>query len=266
MSTLSLAASRATVHPTAIIEPGACLEADVSVGAYAYIGSQVQLGAGTVVHHHATVEGNTVMGERNEVYPYACIGGRSHDLKFKGGNPGVRIGHQNVFREYVTVHAATQDGDRTLLGDNNFLLAYSHIAHDCRVANHTIISSHAALGGHVVLEDRVNVGWSSGIHQYCQVGACAMIGACSKVVQDVAPFMIADGNPASVRTINRIGLERAGWSLEDIELARTGFKHFFKKGLGRSGAIKALEALPQAAHPVLQTLIEFARRSTRGWA
>lgn len=266
MSTLSLAAPQLHVHPTAIIEPGAKLGPGVSVGAYAYVGGQVKLGPYTVVHHHATVEGNTAMGEHNEVYPYACLGGRSHDLKFKGGNPGVRIGNRNVFREYVTVHAATDDGEMTCLGDENFLLAYSHVAHDCRVGNRVILSSHAALGGHVIVEDCANIGWSSGVHQRCHVGRYAMIGACSKVVQDVAPFMIADGNPATVRTINKIGLERAGWSMDDIELARAGFKHFYKKGLGRRAAIELLEQHPQAGSEILQALIVFAKNSTRGWA
>ncbi len=266
MHATSLSSAPVSIHPTAIVEPGAQLAAGVVIGAYAYIGPQVRLGPASVVQHHATVEGNTSLGAENTVYPYACLGGRSHDLKFKGGNPGLQIGDRNVFREYVTVHAATQDGTLTRMGDDNFLLAYSHVAHDCQVGNQVIISSHAALGGHVTLADKANIGWSSGIHQHCRIGYCAMIGACSKVVQDVPPFMTADGNPASVRTINKIGLERAGFSSAQIELVRSLFKHFYQKGYTRSEAVAALAAHPQADSWIVQNILQFSKNSTRGWA
>src|SRR3954470_19763680 len=126
------------IHPTAVIETGAELGPGVEIGAYAYVGAQVRIGAGTRLHHHASVEGNTTMGEQCEVFPFACIGGKTQDLKFKGGRPGIRIGSHNVFREYATIHEATYDGDFTVVGDHNYFLAYSHIAHDCQIGSHII--------------------------------------------------------------------------------------------------------------------------------
>src|SRR5262245_22186071 len=136
------------IHPTAIIEPGAKLAADVEVGAYAYIGAGVELGEGTKIHHHATVEGRTTLGSKCEVYPYACIGTRTQDLKFKGGHPGLRIGDRNTFREYVSIHAATYDGDFTVIGSDNNILAYGHVAHDCVVGNDVVMSNGSVLAGH----------------------------------------------------------------------------------------------------------------------
>lgn len=165
----------AKVHPTAIVESGAELDEGVTIGAYAIIGDKVRLGRGTEVRHHATVEGLTELGEENVVYPYAYIGAKTHDLKFEGGEPGLKVGRYNTFREYVTVHAATNDGEFTVVGDNNVILAYSHIAHDCSVGNNLVMSSHSALGGHVATGDHVNVGWGVGVHQFCRIGNYAML-------------------------------------------------------------------------------------------
>jgi len=254
------------IHPTAIIEPGAELDVGVVVGAYCIVGAQVRLGAGTVLHHHACVEGFTRLGQNNEVFPFALIGSKTHDLKFSGGNPGLQVGDRNVFREYVTVHLATRDGELTVLGDDNVLLAYSHVAHDCVVGNHFVMSSHAALAGHVLAGDHVNVGWNAGVHQFCRLGAHAMVGACAKLVQDVPPFMIADGNPAKVRTINKVGLERNGFSSEDIALARAVYKVLYREGLNRSQALERLRAHPQAGHPIVVATVEFIGQSQRGLA
>ena len=254
------------IHPTAIIEPGATLDEGVAGGAYAYVGPAVQLGAGTVLHHHACVEGWTQLGRDNEVFPFALIGSQTHDLKFHGGRPGLRTGARNIFREYVTVHAATNDGEFTVLGDDNVVLAYSHIAHDCVVGSHFVMSSHAALAGHVVVGDHVNVGWNAGIHQFCRLGAHSMAGACAKVVQDVPPCMIADGNPATVRTINKVGLERNGFSPDDVVLARAIYKILYREGLNRTQAVERLRAHPQAAHPLLVSMLDFIAQSERGLA
>ncbi|MFM7209696.1 MAG: acyl-ACP--UDP-N-acetylglucosamine O-acyltransferase, partial [Verrucomicrobiota bacterium] len=181
----------ARIHPTAIVEPGARLGADVEVGAYAFVGADVTLGDRTKVLHHATVEGRTETGPDCEVHPYALIGGRTQDLKARPGRPGLRIGARNVFREYVSVHLGTQEGEWTVLGDDNVLLAYSHVAHDCVIGNHLVMSSHSAVAGHVHVGDHVNIGWNAGIHQFCRIGDHAMVAACSKCVQDVPPFVIA---------------------------------------------------------------------------
>lgn len=254
------------IHPTAIIEAGARIDETVEVGAYAYIGPQVSMGPGCVIGHHATVDGLTELGEHNQVFPYAYIGGKTHDLKYSGGQPGLKIGQRNVFREYVTVHLATHDGEFTQLGDDNVILAYSHVAHDCIIGNHLIMSSHSALGGHVLVGDNCNIGWGVGLHQFCRIGDHAMVGACSKVVQDVPPYMIADGNPAEVRTINKVGLERHGFSTEEIEMARTLFKTLYREGLNRSQAREKLLADERAALPVFQHMLAFMEIKGRGLA
>ena len=252
------------IHPTAILEEGAQLEDGVTVGAYAYIGARVRLGPETVVMHHATVDGATEMGGHNEVHPYAYVGGKTHDLKYTGGTPGLRIGSGNVFREFSTVHCATEAEGETVLGDNNLLLAYSHIAHECRVGDRLIMSSHAALGGHVRIGDRANIGWGAGIHQFCRVGDHAMVGAASKVVQDVPPYMIADGSPAMVRTINKVGLERAGFSAEEVALARRLFKAFYREGLNRGQAAEKVAGEIDVTSPLAAGFLRFAAESERG--
>lgn len=254
------------IHPTAIIEDGAQLADDVVVGAYAYIGGEVKLGAGTVVHHHATVEGLTSLGEKNEVWPYAMIGGKTHDLKFTGGKPGLQVGDRNVFREYVTVHCGTKDGEITVLGNDNVILAYSHIAHDCTIGDSLIMSSHAAFGGHCVVGNHVNIGWNAGIHQFCRIGDYAMIGACAKAVQDVPPMMIADGNPADVKTINKVGLERDGFAPEEIALARSVYKIIYREHLNRAQALERLREHASTDSRILQMVLNFASGSVRGWA
>ncbi|MEO0796682.1 MAG: acyl-ACP--UDP-N-acetylglucosamine O-acyltransferase [Verrucomicrobiota bacterium] len=256
----------ADIHSTAIVESGAQIADDVVIGAYAYIGADVTLGPETVVHHHATVEGKTILGEKNEVWPYALIGGKTHDLKFEGGKPGLKVGDRNVFREYVTVHTATKADEFTTLGDDNVVLAYSHIAHDCQIGNHLIMSSHAAFGGHVIVGDNVNVGWNAGIHQFCRIGEHAMIGACAKAVQDVPPLMIADGNPAEIKTINKVGLERSGFTSEDITIARAAFKILYRESLNRAQALEKLRQHDQVEDRVIQLILGFAKGSVRGWS
>lgn len=254
------------IHPTAIIEEGAQLDEGVIVGAYAYVGAHTQIGKGTQIMHHATVDGATVMGRDNEVHPYAYVGGKTHDLKYKGGIQRLQIGNGNVFREFTTVHCATSEATITTVGDQNLVLSYSHIAHECVVGNHLIMSSHAALGGHVQVGDHVNVGWGAGVHQFCRLGDHAMVGATSKVVQDVPPYMISDGSPAAARTINKVGLERAGFTKDDIALARRVFKAFYKEGLNRSQAIEKLTVTESIEHPVVKTFLDFTADSQRGLA
>lgn len=253
-----------SIHPTAIVEPGAQLAPDVAVGAYAYVGGGVTLGEGTRLHHHATVEGNTVLGKNCELFPYACIGGQTQDLKFKGGNPGLRVGDRNVFREYVTVHAATKDGDFTRIGDGNNFLASSHVAHDCVVGNGIVTSNGVVLAGHVTIEDHVVIGGYGGVHQFCRVGAHAMLSAYSKLVQDLPPFFIADGTPSTVRTFNKVGLERHGFTTEQIERVKLVFRVLYRSGLNRTQALEKLAAHAEAASAEFQRVLDFAKRSERG--
>lgn len=254
------------IHPSAIMEPGAELDEDVVVGPYAYIGPHVKIGKGSVVMHHATVDGATTMGPGNEVHPYAYVGGKTHDKKYRGGVQGLMIGKDNVFREFTTVHCATSEEHVTSLCDNNLILAYSHIAHECRVGSHLVMSSHAALGGHVEIGDHVNIGWGVGVHQFCRIGGYAMVGAASKVIQDVPPYMISDGSPAGVRAPNKVGLARVGFSKDEIALIRRIFKVFYKEGLNRRQAAARLEEAGVAEAEIVTQFLSFLKTSGRGLA
>ncbi len=256
----------AKIHPTAVVETSAELGEGVEIGALAYIGTGVRLGAGTKIHHHGAVEGDTTLGSECEVFPFACIGAKTQDLKFKGGNPGVRIGDRNVFREYVSVHAATNAGDYTVIGSDNLFLAYTHIAHECVLGNHIIMSNYAGLAGHVHVEDHALIAAYGGVHQFCRVGLHAMIGGASKVVQDVPPYFIIDGSPATVRTINKVGLERSGYTPEQMNHIRQIFRILYREGLNRSQAFERLESHPSAGSAEFKHMLDFARRSDRGLA
>jgi UDP-N-acetylglucosamine acyltransferase len=254
------------IHPTAIIESGAALGEGVEIGAYAFVGPGVVLGARTKLHHHASVEGNTVVGAQCEVFPYACIGGKTQDLKFKGGNPGLQIGDRNIFREYVTVHAATNDGDFTRVGSDNVFLGGTHIAHDCVLGSHIVASNGAMLAGHVIVEDRVVIGGYGGIHQFCRLGAFSMLSATAKLVHDLPPFFIADGTPAEVRAINRIGLERNGFTPQQLDRVKQVYRILYREGLNRSQALEKLAAHEDAGSDEFQRVLAFAQKSERGLA
>lgn len=256
----------AKIHPTAIVEPGAQLGSDVEIGAYAFIGGAVTLGAGVKLHHHASVEGNTVLGAGCEIFPYACIGGKTQDLKFKGGDPGLRVGERNVFREYVTVHCATNDGEFTTIGADNVLLANCHVAHDCVLGSRIVMSNGVVLAGHVTVEDHVVIGGYGGVHQFCRVGAHAMLAAFAKLVHDLPPFFIADGAPAEVRAINKVGLERSGFTPQQLERAKQIHRVLYRDGLNRTQALEKLAAHADAASAEFQRVLAFANASERGLA
>ena len=245
------------IHPSAVVEAGAELADGVTIGPFCYIGSDVRIGAGTEVFHHASVEGNTTMGADCQVFPYACIGGKTQDLKFKGGDLGLTVGDRNVFREYVTVHMSTIPGTHTVIGDDNNLLAYSHVAHDCIVGNNLIMSSNAALGGHCQVADNVYIAFAVGVLPFCRVGKYAIAGAMAKVTKDLPPYMMVEGAPAKVRTINKVRLERAGHSKDEINIARSVYRILYRDGLNRSQAIEALKAHPQADSWFVSGMIEF---------
>ncbi len=252
----------ASIDPSAVVHPGAKIGDDCNIGPFCFVGENVVLGRGCKLHSHVVIDGHTTLGERNDIFPFASIGLKTQDLKWKGGVTRVEIGDDNTFREYVTVHSATSDGNATRIGSHNHILAYSHIAHDCQLGNHIIMSNAATLGGHVIVEDHAVISISA-VHQFCRVGKLSMIGGCSKVVQDVPPFMLADGNPAETRTINKIGLERHGISDEAITALRQAYKILFREGLTISNAIVKIESeLPRL--PEIQHLVEFVRTSERG--
>lgn len=252
-----------TIHPTAIIHPGAELGDDCEIGPYCIIGAQVRLGPGNRLHSHVVIEGHTTLGRENEVFPFACLGGRTQDLKWKGGHTRVEIGDRNTLREYVTVHAATGDGAATVVGSHNNLLAYTHIAHDCQLGNHIIMSNLAQIAGHVVIEDHAILGGMSAIHQFSRVGRLAMVAACTPIRRDVAPYMLVSGDPAETVKANVVGLERAGLDAEVIRALGQAHRILFREGLSTPNALTKLEAelppLPEILH-----LIQFVRTSERG--
>ena len=253
----------AVIHPTAIIHPNARIGSGCQIGPYCVIGENVVLGEKCQLHSHVVIDGHTSLGAGNEIFPFASIGLKSQDLKWKGGLTRTSIGNNNTFREYVTVNSATSDGGVTVIGNNNHILAYCHIAHDVRLADEIIMSNVATLAGHVIVEDCAVVGGLAAVHQFCRIGKMSIIGGCSKVVQDVPPFMMADGNPAQTRTINKVGLERNGISEEAQACLKQAYKILFREGLTISNALVRIEAdLP--ALPEIQHLIQFVRASERG--
>lgn len=250
-------------HPTAVIHRGARIGADCEIGPYCVIGEHVVLGNGCKLHSHVVIDGHTTLGKENEIFPFASIGLKTQDLKWKGGLTRTRIGDRNTVREYVTINSATGDGEVTIVGSNNHILAYAHIAHNVTLGNHVIMSNVATLAGHVEVEDYAVIGGLAAVHQFCRIGRMAIIGGCSKVVQDVPPYMMADGNPAITRTINKVGLERNGVSEEAQGALKQAFKVLFREGLTISNALAQIEAeLPALAE--IKWLIEFVRASERG--
>jgi UDP-N-acetylglucosamine acyltransferase len=253
----------ASVHPTAVIDPRARIGADCEIGPYCIIGANVELGRGCKLHSHVVIDGHTTLGEANEIFPFASIGLKTQDLKWKGGTTRTRIGDHNTFREYVTIHSATGDGETTLVGSRNHILAYCHLAHNVTLGNHVIMSNVATLAGHVTVEDHAVIGGLAAVHQFCRIGRMSIIGGCSKVVQDVPPFMLADGNPAETRTINKVGLERNGVGDDAQAAIKHAYKLLFRDGLTISNALARIDAelprLPEVLH-----LVEFVRASERG--
>jgi UDP-N-acetylglucosamine acyltransferase len=251
------------IHSSAVIHPKAQIGANCEIGPYCIIGEHVQLGDECKLHSHVVIDGHTILGKGNEIYPFASIGLKTQDLKWKGGTTRTVIGDRNSFREYVTIHSATNDGDATTVGSHNSLLAYTHVAHDVTMGNHIIMSNVATLGGHVTVGDYAVIGGLAAVHQFCRIGTLAMIGGCSKIVQDVPPFMIGDGSPLEVKTINKVGMERRGMSEEIQATLRQAYKIIFREGLTNANAIVRVEnELPKSQE--MQQLIDFIKTSQRG--
>jgi len=251
------------IHSSAVVHPKAQVPSDCSIGPFCVIGENVLLGQGCRLHSHVVIDGHTTLGRENEIFPFASIGLKTQDLKWKGGITRTEIGDFNSFRENVTVNSATADGEVTVIGSHNHILAYSHVAHNVTVGNHVIMSNVATLAGHVMVEDFAVIGGLAAVHQFCRIGKMSIIGGCSKVVQDVPPFMLADGNPAQTRTINKVGLDRNGISDEAQSALKQAFKLLFREGLTISNALDRIEAdLPRL--PEIQHLVQFTRASGRG--
>ena len=253
------------LHPTAIVDPRAELGNDVTIGPYAVVGPSVTVGEGTSLGPYAVVEGHTDIGKNNTVYAGAVLGSRSQALKDRGGESYLRIGDDNIFREYVTVNCGfAEETDRTtVIGNNNLFMALTHVAHDCQVGNHVVMANLSGLGGHVVAEDRCVLGGMAAIHQHVTIGTMALVGGLAKVVKDVLPYMIADGNPATCRGVNIVGLARNHVSEASRRALKKVYRLLCQSSLNTSQAVarieKEVDNCPEITH-----LIDFIRRSERG--
>ena len=258
------------IHPTAIVDAAAELAATASVGPYALIGAGVKVGDGTTVGAHAVLEGLTTIGRDNRIFAHASLGGAPQDMKYGGEPTQLVIGDRNTIREFCTFNRGTvQDGGVTRIGDDNWIMAYVHIAHDVQLGNHTILANNATLAGHVHIGDWAIVGGLTGVHQFCHIGAHAMTGFQSHVSQDIPPFMMAGGNPLAARGFNVEGLRRRGFTAERIAQVKQMHRLIYRDGLTleqSSEAIRALRgALPEGDIDV-QAMLDFLAASTRGIA
>lgn len=250
------------IHPTAVIDPAARLGADVEIGPYCVIGADVEIGDGCWLQNHVTICGPTKIGAGNRFYAFGSIGQRTQDLKYAGEPTHLEIGDNNTFREFVTLHRATVQGGKTTVGSHGNFLAYSHIAHDCKVGDSVIFSNNGTLAGHVEVGDHAIIGGLTAVHQFCRIGQHAITGGCTKIVQDVPPFMIADGNPAAIRGINAVGLERRGFSEAAMRQIKEAYRILYRSKLNLQQSLEKLEAVERT--PEIAQLLEFIAASSRG--
>jgi UDP-N-acetylglucosamine acyltransferase len=252
------------IHPSALVDPRATLADDVTVGAFSVIGSHVTLGAGVTIGHHAVLEGVVIVEAAAAIGHGAVIGGPPQDLKYKPGTPsGVRIGARTVIREHVTIHRATTPEGWTEVGADCLLMATSHVAHDCRLAEGVVLINYAGITGHCVIGARVTVGGYSALVPFTRVGQNAYIGGCSKVVSDVPPFMLVDGTPATARCVNVVGLRRAGMSADERRRLQDAYRLLYRSGLAPRTAVERIRAELAPGEPI-DTLLEFIASSRRG--
>lgn len=252
------------IHHTAVINPRAEIDSDVAVGPYAVIGADVQIGRGSRVGPHAVIKGPSRIGENNSIYQFASLGDDPQDKKYKGEVTSLEVGNGNVFREYVSINRGTaQDRGVTRVGDDNWVMAYAHIAHDCQVGNGTVFANNASLAGHVTIEDFAVLGGFTLVHQFCAIGAYAFASFGSVISKDVPPYITVSGNPARAHGVNTEGLRRHGFGKESSERLRRAYKLLYRSGLTLE---EALQQLRSAARewPELARLVDFLVRQTRG--
>lgn len=252
------------IDARAVVSPQAELAADVEVGPFAVIGPGARIGARTRIGSHALITGFASLGADNKVFPFASIGEAPQDLKYNDEPTRLEIGDRNVFREFCTVNRGTaQGGGVTRLGDDNLMMAYSHVAHDCQVGSKIVMANCAALGGHVHLGDWVIMAGYSGVHQFCKIGAHAFLANNAAVTRDVPPFIMVAGQPAKPHSINSEGLKRRGFSEEQIRVLRDAYRTLYRRELPLAEAVKELTALARK-HSVVQPLVDFIGAATRG--
>lgn len=253
------------IHPTAIVDSGATLGAGVEIGPWTMIGAGVEIGDGTSIGAHCVVRGPTRIGTDNRIFSFCSIGEDPQDKKFKSEMPvRLEIGNRNTIREYCSINRGTPHGGAvTRLGDDNWIMAYCHIAHDCQVGNHTIFANNATLAGHVEIHDYAILGGFTGVHQFCRVGESSFTAIAAVVVKDVPPFVMAEGNTARARAINREGLKRRGFDPAAIEAIKRAYKTLFRQGLLLEQALEQLQE-PSREFPAVARLVDFIVNSRRG--
>ena len=255
--------SAARIHPTAVIDPSAIIGEGCEIGPFCVIGPDVALGADCWLQHHVSLSGPSRFGRGNRFYAFCSIGQQTQDLKYAGEPTYLDVGDENCFREFTTVHRGTAPGSITRIGSRGNFLAYSHIAHDCIVGDAVIFSNNGTLAGHVEVGDHAVIGGLSAVHQFCRIGAFALTGGCSKIVQDVPPFMIADGNPANVRSFNKVAMERHGFGEEAQRHIKEAYRLIYRSSLNLQQAIEQIRIdLPET--PEIMKLLAFITSSPRG--
>ncbi len=251
------------IHPTAIVDESAQIADDVKIGAYTIIEADVTIGKGTEIKHHATIAKHTDIGENNRIFQYCSIGEESQDKKYQGEPTRTLIGNNNTIREYVSIHRGTvDDKGLTQIGDDNWIMAYVHIAHDCVLANNIIIANCATLAGHVHLDDYVILGGFTKLHQFCRIGAHAFTAMDTNFQKDLPPYVMAQGSPAKPRIINAEGLKRRGYSQEDISALKKAFRYLYKSDLRLTDALIEMQKLADK-HPCVQLMVDFINSSSR---
>ena len=253
------------IHSTAVIHPHAQVGANCDIGPYCIIGEHVVLGEGCKLHSHVVIDGHTMLGRENEIFPFASLGLKTQDLKWKGGVTRTQIGDHNTFREYVTIHSATGDGEVTVVGSRNHILAYCHIAHNVTLGDRVIMSNVATLAGHVSVDDGAIVGGLAAVHQFCRIGRMSIIGGCSKATQDIPPFMMADGNPAAIHGLNTIGLQRHAVPEATRRTLKEAYRILYRENLAIRAALEKMKT-ELTLCPELEHLMVFVSASERGIA
>jgi UDP-N-acetylglucosamine acyltransferase len=252
------------IHPSAIVHPGAKLAANVSVGPYCIIGEHVEIGEGTTIGPHVLIEGRTRIGTHNRIFAFSALGGTPQDKKYAGEATGLEIGDRNTIREYCTFNCGTaQDAAVTRIGNDNWIMAYVHVAHDCQVGNHTTFANAASIAGHVHVGDYAVLGGFTGVHQFVMIGAHSMTGGATLLLQDLPPYVMAAGNSAKPFGINAEGLKRRGFGEDQITEIRRAYKTLYRSGLTLEEARSAIAAQGEKV-PVLKILVDFLERSRRG--
>jgi len=252
------------IHETAIVAPGAKIGKNVEIGPYAIIGENVEIGEGTVVGPHVVIKGWTTIGKNNEIFHGASVGFEPQDLKFDGEKSYLFIGDDNTIRENVTIHRGTADGGgETRIGNDNLIMAYCHVAHDCQLGSHIVMSNATNLAGHVVIEDHTVIAGMVGVHQFVRIGKMSMVGAHSKVVKDVPPYILVDGHPAGVNGINVVGLRRNGVTPDKRREIKRAYKTLYRSKLNIDEAIEKMDQELDASEEI-EHFLRFLRNASRG--